>query len=279
MVSQGGNVNRWVFSLDQRATGWFRDCLKAAVISAKKFTNLEPICILDGDTGSEFANWLKNAGVTVVKHEVSFKEELFSERVMSANHGSPYNPAQASGAYLRVEAARILQDEYFLYTDCDIMFVADPAPDFCNPELFGACAEIVFDGAHIVETQTFNSGVMIVNRSRFLEEVDGFTEFCRERNFYSRQHSSYDQTHLNMYFGGRWEKMSPNLNWRPFQGIGEGARIVHFHGPKPQRVEKILSGEASPQEIETMKYLINNNLEGYTHYVDLFKEFLREADS
>ncbi|MDH6265090.1 lipopolysaccharide biosynthesis glycosyltransferase [Rhizobium sp. SG_E_25_P2] len=279
MVSQGGNVRRWVFSLDQRATGWFRDCLKAAVVSAKQHTTLEPICILDGDTESDFARWLKNAGVTVIKHEVSFKSELFSDAVIHANQGSPYNPAQASGAYLRVEAARILEDDVFLYTDCDIMFVADPAPDFYAPKVFGACAEIVSEGDHYVETQSFNSGVMVVNRANFVQKVEGFIEFCRARNFYSRQHSSYDQTHLNLYFGHEWEKMSPNLNWRPFQGIGEAASIIHFHGPKPQRIDKILSGEASAQEIDSMRHLINSNIDSYAYYVGRFNEFLKEADS
>lgn len=271
-------VSKWVFSLDQRATGWFRDCLKVAVVSARKYTKLEPICLLDGDVNSEFSRWLIGAGVTVIKHEVPFKAELFSDHVLASNSGSPYNPAQASGAYLRIEAAGIIGDPYFLYTDCDIMFLGDPVEGLLPPTIFSATPEVVLTPSGYLETETFNSGVMVINGRNFSIEVRGFIDFCRARNFYNRQNSSYDQTHLNLYFKGRWEPLTETMNWRPFQGVNHEARIVHFHGPKPQRINKILSGEASAQEIEHMQYLIESNRSSYEFYVSAFDELLKEAD-
>jgi hypothetical protein len=267
-------IQKWVFSLDQRAENWFKDCIKVAVTSAKMYTSLQPICLFDGKANSELVKWLEDAGVTVILHEVSFKSELFSAAVMSANAGTHYEPDHAAGAYLRVEAARIIDDPYFLYTDCDIMFVGNPADRFIEPDLFAASPEVVMGGAYHGETQSFNSGVMIFNRENFRAAEESFIDFCREQKFYDRKHHSYDQAHLNNFFRGKWSKLSPALNWRPFQGVSDEMRIIHFHGPKPHRIAKILNGEASQVEMDAMKGLIDNNRAEYEYFVDRFNNIL-----
>ena len=266
-------VRKWVFSLDQRAERWFDQCIKVGILSAQRYTSLEAVCIFDGNPNAPLVNWLRDHGVTVLIHEVPFKSELFSDKVMEANAGSPYNPSQAAGAYLRIEAAKLITDDYFLYTDCDVMFMSDPAVHFVRPELIGACPEIVLNGKHFGETSSFNSGVLVVNREAFLNTTQDLVEYCRKNNFYNKQYSSYDQYLLNKYFEGRWSRLSPFLNWRPFQGPSPEASIIHFHGPKPHRISKILSGEAAESEMQGMLPLIQDHLAEYEHFVGIFEEF------
>lgn len=271
----GAKITKWVFSLDQRAERWFDKCIKAGVLSARKHTSLQPVCIFDGNPESELMKWLKDNGVSVLPHEVEFKSELFSEKVMMANEGSPYNPSQASGAYLRIEAAKLISDPYFLYTDCDVMFAADPSQYFVFPKILGASPEVVVQGKLFGETNTFNSGVLIVNRAAFLEESEGLVQFCRRNNFYDKRHSSYDQSLLNRYFAGRWDRLVSYLNWRPSQGINADASIIHFHGPKPHRIGAILDGTASAAEVEHMKGLIDEHSQEYTYFVGEFERYFQ----
>ena len=34
-------------------------------------------------------------------------------------------------------------------------------------------------------------------------------------------------------YGPRWDRLRPELNWKPYWGENADAKIIHFHGPKP----------------------------------------------
>jgi hypothetical protein len=272
-------VSKWAFSLDERAAGWFQDMIKVGVVSAKKNTSLTPICLFDGCGTPHIFQWLEGNGVQVVRARVPFYEELFSSTVLQANEGTPYQPSQASGAYLRLFASDYIKDDFFLYTDCDVMFLQDPAPNIIKPRLLAACKEfIITDGEIETVNSSFNSGVIIFNRNRFLEVREEVISMARHHNYYHRVHSSYDQSILNIALADKWEPLPAELNWRPFQGIYEQACILHFHGPKPTRISEIMSGKDAP-ESRLMARIIERYYPAYEYYVKIFNSFLSDANS
>lgn len=259
---------QWFFGYSGNASGWFKEMIKVAVISSRKHTTLQPNCLYDGQ-GDEVTDWLIRNGVTIHRTSVPFRGELFSEKVLRENAGTPYRPDNASGHFLRIMVPDYSRDEYSLYTDCDVMFSREP--QFDEIEIFGACAELDSNG--IPAPSSFNSGVMVINNDRLTVERKGLIDFLRDNSFYNRDHSSYDQALLNMYFRGRWTLLPQTLNWRPWQGINEDAAIIHFHGPKPQRVSAILEGKGLAGEANLKDY-INKDIKSYQKYVRQFQSHL-----
>ncbi|WP_195759812.1 glycosyltransferase [Paracoccus sp. S-4012] len=261
----------WFFGYSGNAAKWFRDMIKVAVLSARANTSLEPHCLFDGEDDG-LTEWLRRNGVTVHRTAVPFKDELSSQAVVAANEGTPYNPANASGHFLRLLVPDFSSGGISLYTDCDVMFTGEP--DFGTIDIFGACAELGKDGRP--SPRSFNSGVMAINNERFARERPRLIRFFRSKNFYSRKAQSYDQVLLNIHFKRKWNMMPPYLNWRPWQGVDERAKIVHFHGPKPQRIEAILRGDHLRDEAGLIGY-INRDRGAYQAYHDMFRSFLAEA--
>lgn len=259
---------QWFFGYSGNAAGWFKDMIKVAVLSAKKNTSLEPNCLYDG-RGDDVVEWLLENGVKVHRTSVPFRDELFSKEVLSANEGTPYHPENASGHFLRLLVPDFSNAERSLYTDCDIMFLREPADKVV--ETIGACGEINISGHPA--GNSFNSGVMIVDNERLRAQREGFIEFARSEGFYSRRHHSYDQVLLNIYFRDHWEPLAPKMNWRPWQGVNNSAQIVHFHGPKPQRIAAILQGESLAGESGLLRY-VEADRASYELYCGLFADFL-----
>ncbi|WP_374301575.1 glycosyltransferase [Paracoccus sp. (in: a-proteobacteria)] len=259
---------QWFFGYSGNASGWFKEMIKVAVISSRKHTTLQPNCLYDGQ-GDEVIDWLSRNGVTIHRTAVPFREELFSDKVLQVNEGTPYRPDNASGHFLRLMVPDYSEGEYSLYTDCDVMFSQEPK--FQEIDTFGACAELDSNGMPAISS--FNSGVMVINNDQFSRERDGLVAFIRDHNFYNRAHSSYDQALLNMYFKGKWSLLPQTLNWRPWQGINRDAEIIHFHGPKPQRISAILEGKGLAGEAHLENY-INRDIQSYQEYVQQFQNHL-----
>jgi lipopolysaccharide biosynthesis glycosyltransferase len=267
-------VKDWVFAFDQRSASWFGKMIMAAVASSKALTSLNPICLYDGDETPPVLEWLLKQGVKVHRTRVPFRDELFSDRILEANRGTPYHPAHASGSFLRLIASDFVDDDYYLYTDCDIMFLGDPEQLFCNPELIAAAPEVVENGKVSANDIGFNAGVMVVNRKAFSHMYDVFVDTLRENNFYFKAHTSYDQTMLNLVLRGKWSRLPPQLNWRPFQGPNKEAAILHFHGPKPHRISEILQGRALDYEHRDIVPLVLTHRHHYEHFLIKLNSFL-----
>lgn len=258
---------QWFFGFSGNATGWFHEMIQVAVRSAQANTTLEPHCIYDGPD-SDLTEWLEKAGVTVHRDQVPFRSELFSEDVISRNAGSAYRPAHATGHFLRLLVARHASGETALYTDCDVMFRKQPT--LGTPVRVAAAAELK-DGQP--SPSSFNSGVMLFNLANYRAVNADLIAFCRENGFYRPKQSSYDQVLLNLYYAHKWEVLSPVLNWRPSQGVNPDAEIIHFHGPKPQRVQAILEGNALKGE-EHLLPIIERDRAAYDAYIAEFRSYL-----
>jgi len=263
-------MTQWFFGFSGNAAGWFREMVQVAVLSAKANTSLEAHCIYDGPD-NDLIDWLDAAGVTVHRDQVPFRDELFSEVVKARNAGSHYSPEHATGHFLRLLVARHASGDAALYTDCDVMFRRDPT--VTTPVRVAAAAELK-DGQP--SSTSFNSGVMLFNLANYRAISDDLIAFCRENGFYRPKQSSYDQVLLNLYYANKWETLPPTMNWRPSQGVNVDAEIVHFHGPKPHRVQAILDGRGIRGE-EQLLPIIERDREAYDSYIAEFRSYLLMA--
>ena len=71
---------KWFFAITQDTLEndpdhGFIDCIKVAVLSAKKNTNLVPNLIFDGEE-CKFTQQMRSLGVNVIFHRISFYEKL-----------------------------------------------------------------------------------------------------------------------------------------------------------------------------------------------------------
>jgi hypothetical protein len=68
----------------------------------------------------------------------------------------------------------------------------------------------------------------------------------------------------------RWSRLPLEMNWKPYWGWNPDASIVHFHGPKPQFIEAILSGKGEVPKVYQNIYA--KSPEGSQRYLELFQQ-------
>lgn len=125
--------SKWVFSYTTLASSpeeqaKYDEMVRAAVVSARKNTYLEPICIYNGQD-SEMTDWLLDSGVKVIQHRPLWADKV--RRMFEEFPAQVQKMAQVSPLYSSVESViaamqRIdiptlpVDDGYILYTgeDC-----------------------------------------------------------------------------------------------------------------------------------------------------------------
>jgi lipopolysaccharide biosynthesis glycosyltransferase len=174
---------------------------------------------------------------------------------------------------LRTELPR-LQDslgleERVLYTDCDVFFRRDPVAQISavKCEYFAVAPEFA-----VADYENMNTGVMWMNLPGLLSRDDEFKKFIRQ-NIDEWQTAAWDQGAYRRFFRGNngaplWEKLAPELNWKPYWGDYANASIIHFHGPKPFQRDYIDS------HFSELKHLTGGSFE---ELCDVWKELLADA--
>jgi len=262
-LEENRTLKKWYFcisetSLDRPDHNW-RGLILNAVISARIFTDLEPVLIYDGNE-SEFIDLLRQLGVKVIFHRVSIYGTLESKFY---NH--PQTLAIASGAFLRIDIPEIeSEDPYVLYTDCDVVFKSHPTFNFQVPVFF-ACAP---QTSRIDYENDMNSGVMVLNVKGMREELPAFRKFIVEN--LSSGWPGFDQEHYRRYFKNRWGFLPLKMNWKPYWGFNPNAEIVHWHGPKPDAVFSFFSGSVERLDAD-WEFLIKQGNSDYASYLEEYK--------
>src|SRR5438045_7479777 len=122
---------QWFFSLTEDSTAFrpYVEMIMVAVHTARKFTSLVPYCIYDGKD-NDFTEWLTKRDVRIIRHRSFLRESLVE---LGRRKGNPHLAPALSGAFSRVELPEIvaqLDDTgRVLYTDCDVIFVAEVVPE------------------------------------------------------------------------------------------------------------------------------------------------------
>jgi hypothetical protein len=114
-----------------------------------------------------------------------------------------------------------------------VIFTAEVVPELeGNPCQYFAVAPESVLGDYV----NMNTGVMLMNIDRLGESLPKFREYI-STNLAALERESWDEAAYRWYYrdesGPLWDRLRPELNWKPYWGESAGAKIIHFHGPKP----------------------------------------------
>jgi lipopolysaccharide biosynthesis glycosyltransferase len=258
---------KWFFAVSEVSLDHhdhdFRALIRSAVNSARANTRLAPHMIFDGEEGA-FTQEIRRLGVTVIRHRISFYDRLEAAQKAQRADWTAYMFV-ASGALLRLEIPLLEQDdEFVLYTDCDVVFLKDPVLDDIRPPLF-AVAPQWQQGSH----EDMNSGVMVMNLPRLRADLPRLVTFLCE-NF--ARVNGFDQEAYRHFYAGAWSGLTPEYNWKPYWGVNPEAKIVHFHGPKPVAIRKLIADETYPAP-EVWRQLYFQDSLSYKQYLALWDQY------
>lgn len=285
---------KWVFSFNQGAEPTYGDLIRVAVQSARENTRLEAHCLYDGEP-TPLTRWLEAEGVNIIPCRSRYYDDLAR---LSQVPGQAQFLQIGAGAFLRMELAQRSQelgwtDRFVLYTDCDVVFLRDPAPLLrpLRPRYFAATPE-----ASMRNLLYLNTGVMWMNLPHLRRVDDHLTAFTRQ-HLGELVHLAWDQGAYRVYFHPlhrlafrigvsrslfyglmsriplpvwAWSSLPVVLNWKTYWGIRPDVTILHFHGPKPQDRERVRAGKLAP----FVQCLVRPELE---HWYEVWDEYFARA--
>ena len=261
---------KWFFAVNEDSTAFrqYAEMIMVAVHTARKFTSLVPHCVYDGGD-NEFTTWLTKQDVRIIRHRSFLREALVK---LGKRKGNPHLAPALSAAFTRVElpdlVAKLGGAARVLYTDCDVMFAGEIVPELeANPcEYFAVAPEGTQD-----DYANMNTGVMLMNTDRLRESLPEFREYI-SKNLPELEKESWDEAAYRWFYrdanGPLWDRLPPELNWKPYWGKSSAAKIIHFHGPKPYQQDYIES------HFPELKYLTGG---AYSAMVVEWAELLHSA--
>jgi hypothetical protein len=255
----------------------YQQLLRVAVHTAQMHTSLVPCVLYDGPENS-LTDWLRARRVEVVHCQTYLYDRL---KEIAGRKGDANILSIGRGAFLRVEVPKIaaalrIDDECALYTDVDVMFMADvsDALSAMTPTYFAAAPEFTLG-----DYEHMNSGVMLMNL-RQLRTIDSAFRAFIDTRLEKFVDTAWDQEAYRRFFGRRtfvtriigtkWDRLEPELNWKPYWGPNPHARIVHFHGPKPGHDDRTFAA-GWPESVERM---VRQNRETYAYLSGLWRAYL-----
>lgn len=248
---------KWYFACNDKSPDFF-PLIKAAVNSVKKHTDLEPHFIYDGEE-NELTQWLKEHRVKIIHHRVSFYDAL-------EKHYDTKILAIASGAFLRCDIPIIeTEEEFVLYTDCDVLFLKDIKSDFkleYNPKYFACSTQFTKNNF-----TDFNTGVMLMNVKQLRKSHQQFCNFIVKNLDIL---NTFDQSAYQIFYSGKNTNLPTIYNHKPYWGVDENAVILHFHGCKPTT----FTSDEALKNLPYMHYqLYKKNPKAYDFYLELFRNY------
>ena len=182
---------KWYFAYNAYTEESQFPLIRMAVNSARRYTDLEPNCIISGPRGA-CSDWLESRGVRLHFRDVRIIDDLVRHK--DANPNFDLNAAR--GAYLRLEIGDIERDDKFvLYTDTDVMFRSIDGIGSVRPWLLSMAPDV-----DQRDWRNPNTGVMIINVPRFRRWSHRIYDFAR-RNL--SEMLNHDQTAIVQVLGLR----------------------------------------------------------------------------
>ncbi|MBV9735163.1 MAG: hypothetical protein JO209_04590 [Acidisphaera sp.] len=254
---------KWYFALNEAGTsGGIGLHARLAVLSALKVGGLEPHLLYYG-ARNDYIAWMEAQGVRVIDAAPSFLDAL----EQAAREGR--HPAHFIGHWLRTAICLIERDDdYILYTDCDVLFRRRMNFAACRPDAIACAPEFKPDNWNY-----FNSGVMVQNVPRLRRDHPAFQAFIVDALHGPDARDVSDQWAYNHFYRGSWVRLNPLMNWKPYWGFSADAPLVHFHGPKLDNMRAILDG-AMPWENPTQRVIGSLFLAFMPHYIAALDDLL-----
>ena len=268
---------KWFMAINEEANGFsnYAQLLQVAISSGRRYPGLEPHVLYDGNP-NWLTRWLDERGVPVWSVRSMFYDQLQS---IAQRRGHPWVTQIGAGTFLRVELPRFarqrgVHDRYVLYTDVDVLFLADPTEALrkAKPRYFAVTPEMKPD-----DLAPMNAGVMVMNLPRLRREQRRFFKHLRKNlHRYSVENRAWDQDAYQEWYGLHrhrlshkvswrlehvigvrvarsvlWDPLPLTLNWKPNWGANPDAEIIHFHGAKPHHRREFQSPDFPTQLVPT----------------------------
>ncbi len=262
---------QWFFALNDSAPAFrqYADMAKVAVHTALGHTALEPHCIYDGEE-NDFTAWLERRNVRVIRCQTSLLDDIAA---LGERRKNPDLLRATRGVFLRLELPALQKrfgfDDRVLYTDCDVIFRREVADCLAplHPRYFAVAVES--DTARLDDV---NTGAMWMHLPALRERDEEFRSYIRAQ-MDDLPAVSWDQGAYRAFFRRAdgmplWDLLPPELNWKPYWNEYAGARIIHFHGPKPFQRNHIDS------HWPELKFLTGGR---YAELCELWQQLLDEA--
>ncbi|KAI7840392.1 hypothetical protein COHA_005893 [Chlorella ohadii] len=232
----------WVFTYNDWSAGSEYDFMITAVVtSAIHIGRVQPYCLYSGSKAAPVYSWLLSRNVTIIEHEPAWGDEVAREaaRNKEANLASSHLYSSAGrvvGAFQRIDIPilpQLLQFEFVLFTDCDVYFRQHiKLVDWGTP-----LPKAVGMAYEAMEGVPYNDGTMLYNMPTMRQTYPAFLEWVlSQRNgHHYGAFGPLDQGAINQFYAPYLNKkpMSQIFNAKPYHPFNPAARIVHFHGPKP----------------------------------------------
>jgi hypothetical protein len=269
---------KWFFAYNGEHASFFDAHIEIMLRSAREHTSLQPHLLYHGNRDHPVLSLMERYGVTVIHHTASVLPDL--ERIKAKF--PDYAIKLASGTFLRIDVPLIVQrlgytDEFVFYTDVDVVFQHDLPPvasePFLRPAYFSCAPERYQAGTNM------NAGVMVMNVNSLAADHGPFKDFITAGDTLYHElfeQGPFDQQAYRLYYEGRWDRLPPEYNWKPYWGFNEDARIVHFHGPKIPQVQRALRGEQSHMSND-VEDLYKGDPGSYERYLERFERYTRPA--
>lgn len=260
---------KWYFCTNGTGAHRYKTCIMAAVESCRNRTILQPVYVChdaDRSLPPDLVAFLTRHDVPLIRRRPLVLDHLAA----FAGTVEGFHLDVAAGAYLRFDVPFLESDDDFvLYTDCDILFLDAIDLDFCRPQFFACAPEFE------VDNWTYcNTGVMVMNVEAMRRTSADLCQLSAAR-LRAGIFKAYDQGDLNAFYHHAWDRLSPHYNWKPYWGLDPAAKILHFHGLKPDHIRMKLRGEAL---FPILEGLYARNPRAYSAYYRQFVDVLSRRD-
>ena len=262
---------QWFLALAESSPAFkqYGEMVKVAIHTARRHTALQPHLLYDGGE-NELTRWLRARQVPIIPLQTFLLDEIAALRC--GEHEINIRSA-LRGILLRIELPRLgleLElDKRILYTDCDVFFLGEVVPEVAPIDCRYFAVAPEFERA---DYRQMNTGVMWMNLPA-LRAVDAEFRAFVGQNLPRLQSVAWDQGAYREFFLSpedtpQWDRLRPELNWKPYWGDYSEAKIIHFHGPKPYHRAYIDS------HFSELKHLTGGC---YEELCDLWADLLAEA--
>ncbi|KAL4423982.1 hypothetical protein ABPG75_001283 [Micractinium tetrahymenae] len=233
----------WVFTYNDWSAGTeYEYMVRAAVTSAIEAAHMKPYCMYSGSEASPMHKWFVKKGVRIIRHDPAWKEALIKE---GRRHRDKYSELYSHlyrtdgalvGAFQRIDIpilSEFDQYNYVLFTDCDVFFRKRMKLfDWGTP--LPTALGLGFENE---DKFPYNDGVMLWNMPYMRRTNAAFVAWIlnQTNGLYFTGYGPVDQGAFNQYYEGqvKGRPISKNFNSKMYHELRKSARIVHFHGPKP----------------------------------------------
>jgi len=265
---------------DSCTTELYSDLLTVALKSARLNTSLDLVVLYDGPKEHHIYEVLKSYHVIIIERSFSHFDCLsktFSPDILLSKTGkSSIDLKKLSGTFMRLDIPFIEnEDDYVLYTDVDVIFNKDIKEiDLSKPKVVSAGPEVSKD---FREGDIFNAGILYMNVKAMREKCEEIFSLLEQG--IPNKTNLFDQGYINEVCENEFDFLPLEYNWKPYWGLNDNARIIHFHGIKPGGTADTSGFAVNPSLYESMFRGHRADFAGYLVYLKNYFTYLdKNAD-